>query len=208
MSVQLVVHRGYKNILYDNSMVGILLAVFKKNYTEFDILYHHGKWMVCHDFNALTVYTSSLEDLLAVLREYRHRLQKTIILDVKWDFVWNHADKLPGAIQELRSLMVGLEDAPFWVQASNPLVLGALQDHDMGSSWRLGMIVYSMDEFHTYKGQVHYVMVSLHGFPLDEIKQMSQERIVIGYTCHNITELSLYRKFFRYIKGVVCDVWV
>lgn len=206
MSIQIIVHRGYKNVWYDNNMVGILLSVFKKKFTEFDILYTNGKWKVCHDFDSLTFFTSNLEDLLAIFRKHIHLIRNPIIIDFKWDFVKNRNDDMKGAIQILKSLLCGLETVPLWVQAPNPMVLDMFLVSNFDIHWNLGMIIYNMDEFHKYKEVLYYVMVSLTGFPCDEIKAMSEECHVMGYTCKDITRLHSYHHLFHYVKGIVCDV--
>lgn len=204
----MIAHRGIKNIMYDNSLVGIMLAIFKGWCTEFDILYADGRWKVCHDFGSLTAYHNDLKDLLALFRQYKHYIKKTIIIDVKWDFIRNRDNNLHDAVGELCGVLNGFEDLPLWIQASNHRILNVFLDHHMNTLWKLGMIVSSMDDFHLYKDVLHYIMVSLRDFPLGEIKDMSKECLVMGYTCQNMSEISNYKHLFRHINGIVCDVYV
>lgn len=205
-SVQIVVHRGFKDIMYDNSMVGVLLAILKQKYTEFDILYVNGEWRLCHDFEALTMFNSRLVDLLELLRRHRDLVKKTVIIDVKWDFIKNNHDDIHDAIGRLKQILSGLGDLPLWVQAPNPKVLNVLMDHRINTLWRLGMIITNMDQFHSYKDFLHYVMVSLSDFSPDEIRSMSQECIVMGHTCKSIADVPQYKHLFKHIRGIVCDI--
>lgn len=205
-SIQIIVHRGFKDILYDNSMVGILFAILKQKYTEFDILYVNGEWRVCHDFEALTIFNSRLVDLLEMVRQYRDLVKKTVIIDVKWDFIKNKNDDMHEAVGKLKKSLSGLGDLPLWIQAPNPRILNVLMDHRLNTLWRLGMIVVNMDNFYSYKDFLHHVMVSLSDFSLDDLKIMSQTCIVMGYTCKSITNVPKYKHLFKYIRGIVCDV--
>lgn len=208
MSVQIVVHRGVKNILYDNSMVGILKAVFQNRFCEFDILWVDGKWRICHDFRAISAYHSCLTDLLLCLDQHRHLVKNKLIVDIKWDFVWNWRDAIADAIHQLRQDLVGWEDHPFWLQASHPKVLKSLLEQSLPDTWKLGMIVRSMSDMVDYHKSLHYAMVSLSDFSVEEIIYFSEQCAVVGYTCHNIKELSKYRHLFPYLEGIVCDVKV
>jgi len=206
MSVEIVVHRGIKNILYDNSIMGILVAIFRNKFCEFDIVWIHGGWKLCHDSHSISMYHSNLSDLLSLLKQYKHLVKHNIIIDIKWDFVWNQLDCLPEAMVQLRQALVGFEDYPFWLQVSHPLVWDALVAHCGTKTWKLGMLLYTMSDFHTYQQHIHYIMVSLSDFSLEEIITMSKQCLVFGYTCHNTSELSKYKHLFRYLKGIVCDV--
>lgn len=208
MSVQIVVHRGVKNILYDNSMVGILAAIFQNRSCEFDILWVDGKWKLCHDFVSISAYHSCLTDLLSCLVQHRHLVKNKLILDIKWDFIWNRQDVLSDAIHQLRQDLLGWEDYPFWLQASHPKVLEALIGQCFPDTWKLGMIVRSLTDMTAYQEFLHYAMVSLSDFSMEEILYLSQRFVLIGYTCHNIKELSKYRHLFKHLKGIVCDVSV
>lgn len=205
MSVQIVVHRGVRNIMYDNSMVGILTAVFQNLFCEFDILWVNGKWRVCHDFVAVSEYHSCLTDLLSCLNQHRRLVKNKIIIDIKWDFVWNRSP-IPDAIHQLRQDLVGWEDHPFWLQASHPSVLDALVDQSFHDTWKLGMIVRSLSELADYQKFLHYVMVSLSDFSMEEILDLSQQYVLIGFTCYHVKDLSQYKHLFQYLEGIVCDV--
>lgn len=208
MSVEIVVHRGFKNILYDNSMVGILAAIFRNKFCEFDILWMDGRWKVCHDFPSVSVYHSNLSDLLSLLKQYKHLVKHTIIIDIKWDFVWNRHDLLSTAILELKQELLGFEDFPFWIQTPHPSVLEAFVAHCGRETWKLGMIVATMADFTTYCGFLHYAMIALSYFSMEEVISMSKQCLLFGYTCHNTKELSHYKHLFPYLKGIVCDVSV
>jgi glycerophosphoryl diester phosphodiesterase len=206
MSVEIVVHRGFKNILYDNSMVGILAAIFRNKFCELDILWMDGRWKICHDFPSLSIYHSTLSDLLSLLKEYRHLVKHTIIIDIKWDFVWNRHDVLSNAILQLKKDLLGFEDYPFWIQAPSPHVLKTFVAHCGTETWKLGMIVPNVSEFTIYRKFIHYAMIALSDFSMEEIIAMSKQCLLFGYTCHNTKELSHYKHLFPYLKGIVCDV--
>ena len=207
MSVEIVVHRGMKNILYDNSMIGILAAIFRNKFCEFDILWVNGKWKICHDFTSVSIYHSRLSDLLSLFQQYQHLIRHHIIIDIKWDCVWNRNDSLTDAIQQLRQELVGFEEYPLWLQASHPRILEVLVTQ-CGNFWKLGMIVSNMHDFFLYRDFLHYAMVSLPDFSSDEIITISQNCLVFGFTCHNTKELSQYKHLFKYLKGIVCDVTI
>ena len=206
MSVEIVVHRGFKNILYDNSMVGILAAIFKNKFCEFDILWIDGRWKMCHDFPSVSIYHSHLSDLLSLLKQYRHLVKHTVIIDIKWDFVWNRHDVLSTALLQLKQELLGFEDYPFWVQAPHPRVLEALVAHCGTETWKLGMIVPTVADFTAYHKLIHYAMIAVSDFSMEEIISMSKQCLLFGYTCHNTKELSHYKHLFPYLKGIVCDV--
>lgn len=210
MSVQIVLHKGYQGICYENSMVGILLAIFKKKFCEIDVLYVHGEWKLCHDFDTLTLYHTKLSSLLETLKQYKSRIQKPIIVDVKWDFIKNRHDNLDNAIQKLKALFAGFEEVPMWFQAPNPQVLEQFQMHHflLQPKWRLGMIVQDMEQFRKYRGHLSYVMISMSDFTGKDIGSMSLFCPVFGYTCNNMKELSNYTHLFPHLKGIVCDVYV
>lgn len=208
MSVQIVVHRGIKNILYDNSMVGILAAIFHNRFCEFDILWVDGKWRICHDFIKISAYHSCLTDLLSYLIKYRHLVKNKIIVDIKWDFVFNRHDSIQDAICQLLKDLMEWEDHPFWLQASHPRVLETIITQNCSSTWKVGMIIRSVSDLEDYKEFLYYVMVSLSDFSIEEIIYLSKQCVVMGYTCHNIKELSKYKHLFPYLKGIVCDVAV
>lgn len=208
MSVEIVVHRGFRNILYDNSMVGILAAIFRNKFCEFDIVWVGGRWKVCHDFPSLSIYHSSLSDLLSLLKEYKHLVQHTIIIDIKWNYVWNRHDLLSDAILQLKQELMGFEEYPFWLQAPDPRVLEILMAHCGMNTWKLGMLVSTVADFTAHRKCLHYAMIALADFTMDEIIEMSKECLLFGYTCHNTKELSNYKHLFPYLKGIVCDVSV
>lgn len=206
MSVEIVVHRGIKNILYDNSMVGILAAVFRNKFCEFDILWTDGKWKVCHDFTSLSIYHTRLSDLLSLFKQYQHLVKNKIIIDIKWDSVWNRHDSLTNAVQQLKHELVGFETYPFWLQVSHPRLLELLVVQRDIHVWKLGMIIYNMSAFSTYQEFIDYAMIPLSDFSEEDILHMSQECLLFGYTCHNTNELCHYKHLFKYLKGIVCDV--
>jgi len=206
MSVEISIHKGFKDILYDNSMVGILAAVFKNKPCEFDILFVENKWKLCHDFKILTKYNTDLPELLMLMKKFKTSFQQNIIIDIKWDYINNRNDDLSDAIQQLKGILEEYKHIPFWIQASNPKILESLQHHQFDSVWKLGLIIYNMGDFELYKKSIHYAMVSLPDFTLEEIQHMNKECLLVGYTCHNTEELSKYKHLFKYIKGVVCDV--
>lgn len=206
MSVEIVVHRGIKNILYDNSIMGILAAVFQNKFCEFDIIWKNHEWKLCHDQHSISIYHSNLSDLLSLFKQHKHLVKHNIIIDIKWDFVWNRHDRLMDAMVQLRQELEGFEDYPFWLQVSHPLVWDALVAHCGTDIWKLGMIIYTLPDFYAYQPYIHYSMVSLSDFSTEDILTMSEQCLVFGYTCHNTSELSRYKHLFRYLKGVVCDV--
>jgi glycerophosphoryl diester phosphodiesterase len=208
MTVEIVVHRGFRNILYDNSIVGIIAAIFKNKFCEFDILWVDGGWKVCHDFSSISIRHSSLSDLLSLLKQYRHLVRHTIIMDIKWDFVWNHHDVISDAIRQLRQELLGLETTPIWLQASSPHVLEAVVEHCGTDTWKLGMMVSNMTDFTIYHRSLHYAMIDLSNFSMENIISMSTHCSLYGYTCHNTKELVHYKHLFPYLKGIVCDVSV
>jgi len=201
MSVEIFVHKGFKGILYDNSMIGILSAVFKNKPCEFDILFVENRWKLCHDFNILTKYNTDLSELLLFFKN-----PQKIIIDIKWDFINNRNDNLSAAIHQLKEILQDYKHIPFWIQASNPAILKSLRHHEFDSVWKLGLIIYTMADFELYKENIYYAMISLPDFTMDEIQHMNKDCLLIGYTCHNTEELSKYKHLFKYIKGVVCDV--
>lgn len=209
MSVQIVLHKGFQGFAYENSLVGVVLAIFKQKFCEVDLLYVDGQWKMCHDFGALTIYNTDVSLLLEILKKYKHLVRKPIIFDVKWDFIKNKCDILRDAIQKLKTLFVGMEEMPFWFQAPNPNILEQFKTHHFFThTWKVGMIIYDMKEFHIYKHDVSYVMISMSDFSLKEIQTMSSFRPVFGYTCKYIRQLSQYGHLFKYVKGIVCDVYI
>ena len=209
MSVQIVLHKGFQGICYENSLVGVLLAIFKKKFCEIDLLYVDGEWKMCHDFDCLNVYNTKLSTLLEILKQYQDRVRKPIIFDLKWDFIKNQQDILSHAMNKLKTLFVGMEEMPFWFQAPNIQVLEQLKDQHFYGKWKLGMIIYDMEQFHKHKNTIlSYVMVSLPDFTQKDIRTMSFFCPVFGYTCKNMHELSKYAHLFKYLNGVVCDLYV
>lgn len=203
MSVQVVIHRGFKNILYDNSIVGILLAIFKQQCCELDILFVDGQWKICHDFGVLSVFNINLSVLLKTLAQYRHRVKNNIIIDVKWDYINNRGDDMDYAIMILKSLLD--KDLPFWLQAANPHMLSVFIRHGLDHPWKLGMIVYDLHQFDQCKFFVHYVMIPMFDLSPQDIQTMSLEKMLYGYTC-NLSDISIYKHLLPYLQGIVCDI--
>lgn len=206
MSVEILVHKGFKDILYDNSMVGILAAVLKNKPCEFDILFVENRWKLCHDFHILTKYNTDLSELLLLFEQSKTPIQQKIIIDIKWDFINNRHDNLSNAIGQLKEILFNYKSIPFWIQASNSKILESLLYHQFDSVWKLGLIVYNKSDFDLYRKNIHYAMISLLDFTIEEIQQMHKECLLIGYTCHNTNELSKYKHLFKYLTGIVCDV--
>lgn len=204
MSVDVVVHKGLRNVLYDNSLVGILAAVFNNKFCEFDILFVDGVWRVCHDFNVLSVNHSRLSELLDILEKKKNLVRNKIIIDVKWDFVMNRQDNMFDAVRLLKQELFHFDDYPFFIQASNAKVLEALVAHQ--GNWKLGLVVSNMNDFYTYNEFIHYAMIPLTDFTLEEITFMSENCALFGYTCHNTDELYKYKHLFKHLKAIVCDV--
>lgn len=206
MSTYVIIHKGFKNVMYENSVVGILLAIFKKQCCEFDILYDQQQWRICHDKTSLTLLHTDFAILLDYLRQHKKHIHNNIIVDVKWDFIHNHQDNMEKAVILLQTLLKGMEDFPFWLQASHPLLLEMFIKYSLATSWKMGLIVSSPWDFHRYKKYFDYAMVSLSDFPQEEIHSMYQEKEIVGYTCTNLQHLSQYRHLFPYLVGIVCDV--
>lgn len=205
----LVIHKGFKNVMYENSLVGILAVIFKQKFCELDILFVKGQWKICHDFHALSIYHSSLSELVVLLKEYETKIQNNIILDVKWDFVGNQHDNLYDAIGLLKHDLASFEDNPHvWIQASSPKMLDVFLQHQLEYSWEIGLILQRIDDFYLYRDWLYYVMVSLTDFSFEEIQIMSEEKLVFGYTCHDPIQFSHYKHLFPYVRGIVCDVSV
>lgn len=201
---EIIVHRGLSGVSYDNSIVGVLAAIFRKKFTEFDILFVDGVWKLCHDFHVLSIFHTPLPELLQILKKYRHLVNNNIIIDIKWDFIHNRNDDLEEAIHILKKELIGFEGL-FWLQASNTKILTELLA--LQGVWKLGLIVRHMNDFNAHNQFLHYAMISLSGFTMEEICFMRDKCLVFGYTCHNITELVNYKHLFKYLNGVVCDVW-
>lgn len=207
MTVQIVIHKGFKNIMYENSLVGILLAIFKKKFCEFDIMFDQQQWKICHDQTTITPLHTELSVLFDYLHQHQQHVQNNIIIDVKWDFIHNRLDNLEEAVLLLQQLLKGMEDFPFWLQASHPLLLKFFIKHQFTTVWKIGLIVSTPWEFHQYKKQFDYAMVSLSDFSQEDLQNMSQEKKLMGYTCTNLQHLSHhYKHLFSYLEGIVCDV--
>lgn len=189
MSVQVVIHKGFKNILFENSLVGILLAIFKHKFCEFDIMFVNNQWKICHDITVLSVYHTNFSVLLDYLKQYKHHIKNNIIIDVKWDFIHNHQDNLDFAILQLKELLNGMNDFPLWLQASHPTILSVFYKYKFNIIWKIGLIVYTMMDFHQYKKHFDYAMISMSDFNIDDIKTMYQEKILFGYTCTDLLNL-------------------
>lgn len=210
MSVEIVIHKGFQEALYENSLMGILIGIFQAKSCEFDILFVEGVWKICHDFNSISRHTIPFTELLKILKQYKHRIHKTIIIDIKWDFVRNHNDNLYQAIHTLYNILANYKDYPFWLQASNTKILDAMITLCLPNDipWKIGLIVYNMNDFYTHKQDIYYAMISLTDFSLEEIRAMYNyhQCLLFGYTCHDSKELCHYKHLFPYLKGIVCDV--
>lgn len=204
---QIIIHRGYKNILYDNSLVGVLTAIFRHKFTEFDILYVNGKWKMCHDFHTLRQSNSDLTELLDILRNHKTNVRNNIIIDIKWDLSRNRNDNINDAIRLLKDELInGLEELPIWLQASNPKILEELTRQRLQDTWMIGFIPLTIGLFNTHKHSIDYAMVSLADFTTEQIREMSGIRHLYGYTCRNTDELDKHKHLFPFFKGFVCDV--
>lgn len=205
---QIIVHRGYKNISYDNSLMGVLTAIFQHKFTEFDILFVHGKWRMCHDFRCLTRRNSYLTDLLEIIKNNKGNVRNNIIIDIKWDFSRNRNDNLHDAIQQLKDDLIGneMEEMPIWLQASNINLLGAIIDHGLQDIWVIGLLLPCMESLRNCKHAIDYAMIPIDDTTLEQVTEMSAKCPLYGYTCHNIDELERHRHLFSFIKGFVCDV--
>lgn len=204
MSARIISHRGLR---VDNSTTGVLLAIAKGKFCEFDILYVEGVWKVCHDFGALTPCTANLADLLKCLGAVIVR--NDIIVDVKWDWVWNRIDDPSTAVAELKKMLLNVVPMPpLWLQACDPHLLSVMNRHGFNEHWKVGMIVSSRDQFDKHKDNMEYAMIPLHELRAEDVEEMSKERELIGFTCHRPEQLPLYKHLIPFIRGIVCDVSV
>lgn len=203
---QVIIHKGFKNVVFENSLVGILLAIFKNKFCEFDIMFDHHQWKICHDSSKLTVYHTELSVLINYLKQYQHHVKNNIIIDVKWDFIYNQKDNLEGAVLQLKEMLVGMKKFPFWLQASHPVLLTIFSKHQFHTIGKIGLNVSTVMEFHQYKGYIDYAMISMSDFQIEDIKKMYQEKLLYGYTCTDLINLSNYKHLLPYLAGIVCDV--
>lgn len=207
MSVHVVIHKGFKNVSFENSLVGILLAIFKHKFCEFDVLFIDSQWKICHDFKVFSIYHIELSVLLGYLQQHKHQIQNKIIIDVKWDFVYNYKDNFDNAIVQLHELLKDMKDVPFlWLQASNPKLLCLFHKYGFQQNWKMGLIVYNTLEFDKWKEYIDYAMISMSDFTLEEIIQIHKEKLLFGYTCTDLTRLTFYKHLFPYLEGIICDV--
>jgi hypothetical protein len=168
-------------------------------------MYADGVWKLCHDFGSLHAGSADLTELVDILVRHRKIVRKEMIVDVKWDWVWNKEDDLSVAIAQLKAILGG-KDLPVWVQACCPRALKVLSDQDFHDKWKVGMIVVGMEQFHAYKDKIHYAMVSLHEFTPAEFEEMGRECELVGYTCAKPAQLPLYKHLYPHLSGIVCDI--
>lgn len=208
MGVELIVHRGYNNT-YDNSLMGILVAVARGRFCEVDISFIRDEWVLCHDRQSYTRSSCSLVELLEILKTHEQLWVNTLLLDIKWDYVINpsQCDK---AMSQLWQILEGMENNQIWLQAGCDEVLDHLiewRDHHNATKWHYGKIMRSMSELpRLVDNMIDFATMNIEMFAKEELAYVKNLLTVIAYTCPNINDTRLFTNYEDVIDGLVCDM--
>jgi len=210
MPFEIIIHKGHNGFFYNNSLMGIMTALLKKQNCEIDLLFVDNEWKICHDFNTLKKYHTRFSELLDAISKTNIQFENYLILDIKWDFIKNIHDNMKTALSQLSDMIQAFAHFPFFIQASHYTIMNQIIRSGFYSQWKIGMIVSSIHEFNHYKEALNFVMIDMSGFTIEDIIYIHEHEniFVFGYTCPNVSQLTEYHHLYQYLHGIVCDVSV
>lgn len=229
---EIVVHRG---IGTQNTVEGIVEALRSPDVCrnvsgvsrcETDLLWHQGRWWICHDFETLhshpdvPVLSELMTGLLGMSSPHdRVRWDRCLILDIKWDWIHNREDSWAAAWEELLRIL-GVCTTSEWrdgARCSILLQLNHLSLLDMVSGgdappFRIGIVMtppLSLWPLERLKN-LDFMMIDLAGSPVEDIRTLRESMpstvMIFGYTCPSPNRLGWYAHLTPWLTAVVCDI--
>lgn len=190
--MRLIVHRGHR-MYGENQIMGIRSVLDHDDWCEFDISYIHGDWMLSHDPDTTIEFMYSLQQLLEILPG-----KGALLIDMKWDFIWNRKDSLEEALCKLERVVEQIH-IPWMIQSGHASIVGRLLQHH--PHWNIG---YLMEQPCPIL-PVNFFMVNLSRFNLRDLEILRPHGKIYGYTCKHIKHLAYYRHL-GFLSGIVIDI--
>lgn len=204
----IISHRGNN---HDNSFMSIYNSLLFKfhykqeiNWSETDLLWNGQQWMICHDFLQLNNKTISANIFLKYLEKIKSTNWK-LILDIKWDYIYNNNHNETKALNELSKLLENLNPNNIWLQFSNLYHINFALKNKILSKFDIGLL---MDKIYNVSLKIQFVDLYLNKIMKDEIiyfKQQNPHLKIIGFTCKKIKHLKYYTHLFDILDGLVMD---
>jgi len=188
-----IVHRGHR-IYGENQIMGIRSVLDRDDWCEFDISYIQGNWILCHDPDTETMeHIYDLQQLIEILPP-----KGTLLIDMKWDFIWNRKDPIKDALHKLEQMVTQIR-IPWMIQSGHASIVRLLLQHH--PHWIIG---YLMEQPCPIL-PVDFFMVNLSCFDLRDLENLRPHGKIYGYTCKHIKHLVYYRHL-GFLSGIVIDI--
>lgn len=204
----IISHRG---INHDNSFMSIYNSLLFKfhykqeiNWSETDLLWNGKQWIICHDF--LQFNDKSL--IANILFKYLEKIKATnwkLILDIKWDYIYNYNHSEIEALDSLANLLENVNPNFIWLQFSNVFHINFALKNKILYKFNIGLL---MDKIYDISLKIQFVDLDLNKIMKDEIiyfKQQNSHLKIIGFTCKKIKHLKYYTHLFGILDGLVMD---
>lgn len=198
--MEIIIHKGVLDYL-PNSIISVLTTLSLGYFCEVDIMYNNGVWMMAHDFGALHIRSNKFTDLIEILLQNPNLLKNNLLIDVKWDMVFNDNDDPCVAALLLKEQVRDLYETNKLLIQAPDIILCYMYNEPV----RLGKIIYSIEEISSL---LSFVTMNLSSFSIEEINSIPTDYSIIGYTCNNINNLNCYQKYSNLIDAIVCDVFI
>ena len=201
----IISHRGYHN---DNRFMGILRSLSCGDdirWSEIDLLWVGNEWIVCHDFTQKKKYRyhDALKDLLPYLCHLR--LGWRLLLDVKWDVIYNRQHNEMEALSALSVLLSEHVNEDIWLQFSFDNHIDMARHDPVLSKFRTGLLLC---DDRPLRDNIDFIDIDVSRFTeswIDNVRRLYPDIKIIGFTCHHPKDIQLYKHLFDYLYALVCD---
>lgn len=175
------------------------MACLYYRWVEFDVLYMEGHWKLCHDSKKLRPHTETIQEVVSALTRMQKKTK--LIVDIKWDFLYNHPDDIDKALGELRKCLLPLQ-CSIYIQSIVPDIVYRL--HHFFPNYPKGIVLPSCPLLKPET--VDYIMADIHQWKREDIVHCHLP--VFGYTCSTREDMNRFVQegYKDILSGMVCDI--
>jgi hypothetical protein len=173
-------------------------------WSETDFLWNGKEWIVCHDFFQMNNKNIKAKTLLNYLNKI-YKNQWYLILDIKWDSIYNYQHNEQLALKQLSYLLIPMIHRNIWLQFSYLSQIYIAQQDPILSKYHIGYLLHQMTTIPQY---IHFVNIDLNNVTKDDIIKLKNNHPnlkIIGFTCKKKSNLKFYKHLFSLLYGLVCD---
>ena len=203
----IIAHRGQKN---DNQFMSIYNSLLFSyhyrqdiNWCETDLLWTGTERIVCHDFLSISEKNTTAKFLFDNI--FRIQTKKwRLILDIKWDYIYNHNHSEKFAFQKLSNLLSEQWIDNIWLQLSFLSHIDIVEKDPKLSAFSKGFLLCE----NIILPKIDFIDIDLSRITVDEIillKKNYPDAKIIGFTCHKKSHLRFYKHLFNILYALVCD---